>query len=302
MMQSDHELQPSYFGFVETRDDAVILIQACHQGRLPFVQRRPTSPERPYVAQSGHVFIYEEKASGIQRWTDGRHWSPSRVLGAFMIYGERSAPPDRSQPMNKENSPPLVEDALEDRHRQLYGPLAKSFHFKPEELAKKTIKVQDTVHSGATWHLMSYYRPMEVLKGQLQTPSMNQDSVLQWWHQSSDWTPYGNPSDGDRAEDSIILSTTRLWDFPSSEQHVQQAWPMLDGTELYQANAHQDPVPHLAVADKGALFWSPNVTVQLDPSLFTWGTYVPDNSSVSSPLSSDPYWQRNEIRMPGKMQ
>ncbi|OQV11227.1 hypothetical protein CLAIMM_15090, partial [Cladophialophora immunda] len=139
-----------------------------------FVQRRPTSSERPSVAQSGNVFIYEEKASGIRRWTDGRHWSASRVLGEFLIYGEPSASPHQSQRMDKESSPPLVEGPSEDRHRQVYGPLAKSFHFKPEELVKKTIKVKDTGHSGATWHLVSYYRPMEVLNGQLQTPSMNQ--------------------------------------------------------------------------------------------------------------------------------
>src|SRR5690348_5898474 len=102
MMQSDHDVQPSYFGFVETRDDAVILIQACLQGRLRFVHRRPTWSEQPFVAQSGHVFIYEETASGIQRWTDGRRWSPSRVLGEFLIYGERSASPNQSHTVDTE--------------------------------------------------------------------------------------------------------------------------------------------------------------------------------------------------------
>jgi hypothetical protein len=72
-MQSNHDIRLSYFGFIENRDDAVKLLQACLQRTLPFLQRRPTSSERSSLALSGHVFIYEEKASGIQRWTDGRY-------------------------------------------------------------------------------------------------------------------------------------------------------------------------------------------------------------------------------------
>jgi hypothetical protein len=113
-MQSNRAIQPSYFGFVETRDDAIVLIQAGLQGSLHFVPRRATSSERAYVAQSGCVFIYEEKTSGIQRWTDGQHWSPSRVLGDFLIYGERSASPSQSHAMKRDNQPEPLEDGSED--------------------------------------------------------------------------------------------------------------------------------------------------------------------------------------------
>jgi hypothetical protein len=91
MMQSDLDIQPSYFGFIDTRDNAVKLVQACGPGHLHFVHKRPTSSQRHSLSQSGHVFIYEKSASSIQRWTDGRHWSPSRVLGEFLIYAERLA-------------------------------------------------------------------------------------------------------------------------------------------------------------------------------------------------------------------
>lgn len=66
-MQPNYNIQPSYFGFVETRGDAVILIQACLDKSLDSVPGRPTPSERHSIAQSGHVFVYEEKASGIQR-------------------------------------------------------------------------------------------------------------------------------------------------------------------------------------------------------------------------------------------
>jgi hypothetical protein len=44
--------------------------------------------EREELINRGHVFIYEKHSSGIKRWTDGLNWSPSRVLGNFLIYRE----------------------------------------------------------------------------------------------------------------------------------------------------------------------------------------------------------------------
>ncbi|KAK5188503.1 Global transcription regulator sge1 [Exophiala xenobiotica] len=67
MFFSDESDLSSNFGFVDTHDDAAMLIQACLRGSLQVVKRQPISPERPSVAQSGHVFIYEAKSSGIQR-------------------------------------------------------------------------------------------------------------------------------------------------------------------------------------------------------------------------------------------
>ena len=35
---------------------------------------------------SGTVLVYEEKASGVKRWTDAVRWSPSRVMNNYLIY------------------------------------------------------------------------------------------------------------------------------------------------------------------------------------------------------------------------
>src|SRR5690349_17421670 len=56
-------VQPSYFGFIETCDEAMVLIQACLQGSLRFVRRRVIFSKQPAVELSGRVFIHEEKAS-----------------------------------------------------------------------------------------------------------------------------------------------------------------------------------------------------------------------------------------------
>lgn len=59
MMQSEPDLQPLYFGFIDTHEDALMLIQARIRGSLHVVRKRPDSLERPSTAQNGHVFIYE---------------------------------------------------------------------------------------------------------------------------------------------------------------------------------------------------------------------------------------------------
>lgn len=272
-MQSDLDLQSSYFGFVDTYDNAVMLIQACVRGSLQVIKRRPTSSERPSVAQSGHVFIYEEKASGIQRWTDGRHWSPSRVLGGFLIYGERSATQNQLHTTETDKPPLLVRVGLDDGHQRLYGPLAKLSHFDPESLVKKTISVPSNDNSGAIWHLVSYYRPVDVLQGRLQTPTMNQDFILQPRHLPRNSIPYRNSYDGHRAGESSISPTIRLWD---SSHHAQPDWPMLKESDRYHTNADRDPFSEAGIFDNGAMPWSIDGT--LDPSMFRYGICSADRS------------------------
>lgn len=81
-------LVPTFYGFVPSSKDALILFEACLEGRLQFLQRRPLNRERSQLIKSGSVFIYSEKASGIKRWTDRIAWSPSRMLENFLIYRE----------------------------------------------------------------------------------------------------------------------------------------------------------------------------------------------------------------------
>jgi hypothetical protein len=176
-MQSNSGIQPSYRGFVETAGDAYGLIEACIRGSLPFVRGRPTPLERASLAQSGHIFIFEETASGMKRWTDGKRWTPSRALDGFLVYGELNPAGGQSRIAENRNQPLLIDEGMKGRHDQLYGPLAKSFNFHPEDLVKKTICLK---HLDRTWHVVSYYRPVDVLQGRLKSPSMdlvNQDMV-----------------------------------------------------------------------------------------------------------------------------
>jgi Gti1/Pac2 family transcription factor len=191
-------LQPTYTGHVSTTNDALILFEACLSGHLNHVPRRPHDRERNSLIRSGCVFIYEENASGIKRWTDGVTWSPSRILGNFLVYREldKPFPPGEKKRANKKNSrrparpgePYARPDSTgesyspttpqstsftntptpSDAERQLIGSLIDSYGFKPNGLVKKTMSV--TVQ-GVTHHLVSYYNMDDVKNGLLEPPS-----------------------------------------------------------------------------------------------------------------------------------
>lgn len=188
-------LQPTFQGHVATTIDALILFEACLQGHLSHVPRRPHDRERSSLIRSGCVFIYEENASGIKRWTDGVTWSPSRILGNFLVYREldKPFPPgEKKRAMKKQQRRPSrpgepyarsdagsysdgqsgsyagERNTPAEIERQLIGSLVDSYGFKEDGLVKKTMSV--TVQ-GVTHHLVSYYLVNDVLDNHLRTPS-----------------------------------------------------------------------------------------------------------------------------------
>ncbi|KAL5360869.1 Gti1/Pac2 family-domain-containing protein [Aspergillus floccosus] len=194
-------LEPTFTGYVATTQDALILFEACLTGVLHHVPRRPHDRERGHLVRSGSVFIYEENSSGIKRWTDGVTWSPSRILGNFLVYREleKPFPPgEKKRAMKKANRRPVPStrpgepyprhdsagsqgfspsstSAFGDRphqsdmERALVGSLVDSYGFKDSGLVKKTMSV--TV-SGVTHHLVSYYSVEDVVRGHLTPPSL----------------------------------------------------------------------------------------------------------------------------------
>jgi len=200
-MSSASPLTPTYQGYIGSTQDALILFEGCLCGRLNHVARRPHDRERANLIRSGNVFIYEEHSSGIKRWTDGIPWSPSRILGNFLVYREleRPFPPGekkramkrtsrRSPGVSKHdsfstsssmssgyNQAATVTTTLEgsssmskETERSLIGSLVDSYGFKDEGLVKKTVSV--TV-GNVSHHLVSYYNVADVLSGRLSAPS-----------------------------------------------------------------------------------------------------------------------------------
>lgn len=82
------DIEPTFKGYIEDEQDALLIIQATMDGKLKHIPRRPYEIERSYLISSGNIFVFVEEISGIKRWTDGVTWSPSRITGKFLIYKE----------------------------------------------------------------------------------------------------------------------------------------------------------------------------------------------------------------------
>ncbi|PFH59333.1 hypothetical protein XA68_12510 [Ophiocordyceps unilateralis] len=189
--QSSNPLNPTWQGHIASTLDALMLFESSLGGLLNHVPRRPHDRERQDLIKSGSVFIYEEHASGIKRWTDGVSWSPSRILGNFLIYREleKPFPPgEKKRALKKKKTsaggisksdgasrPGVASFAAaagmevgRDTERSLIGSLIDSYPFKSEGLVKKTISI---TYRGVPHHLVSYYSVDDVMSGRLLTPS-----------------------------------------------------------------------------------------------------------------------------------
>src|SRR5882762_5674815 len=80
-----------FVGYVETTTDALRLIMAARQGIIPRITRRLNDSERRLMIRSGSVFVFCVEESGIRRWTEGLSWSPSRIVGNFLVSSHLSA-------------------------------------------------------------------------------------------------------------------------------------------------------------------------------------------------------------------
>ncbi|KIM22611.1 hypothetical protein M408DRAFT_78848, partial [Serendipita vermifera MAFF 305830] len=143
---------------IRSASDAHLLFYAVHLGRLPIIQRRLDATERMEVT-SGAVFVWEERSastvatasgviSGIERWTDGLKWGPSRVRDDFLFYQEKD--PDLTV-----SPPPLNNHHLYRTKRAGQPePLIKqtySVHYYPQILEGKP-----PTEPARKWHLTAY--------------------------------------------------------------------------------------------------------------------------------------------------
>ncbi|KAI8066954.1 Gti1/Pac2 family-domain-containing protein [Gilbertella persicaria] len=167
----------TFHGYIETTQDVLLIFEGCRRGLLPRICRRLQERERKMI-RSGSIFVFDERESGIKRWTDGRVWSPSRILGNFLIYREldKKATGEKRMSNNSNimSSPARrsfsLDNTIIDRNkeRQLIGSLSDSYRFKEDGLIKKTMSV---IVNGVAQHLISYYDPNEVLQEKLRSPS-----------------------------------------------------------------------------------------------------------------------------------
>ncbi|KAI9507483.1 Gti1/Pac2 family-domain-containing protein [Russula earlei] len=130
--------------------DALVVFYAVSKGVLPIVSRRLDSEERRCI-RSGSVYVWEERGPdaeatglGIERWTDGIRWGPSRVRDEFLFYSERELD---------------VELDVIGQPFSLHLPPGSYYGRPRERLIKQTYSVYvDLTGKGRRkWHLIAYF-------------------------------------------------------------------------------------------------------------------------------------------------
>jgi Gti1/Pac2 family transcription factor len=193
---------PSYEGYLHDEWDLAIFLEAVFRGHLHHAKRRLHKDERG-VIQSGQVWVCTEKASGIKRWTDTLDWSPSRQLGAFLIYrevvkseekkkllsderrmsqkrkfsdlqdGNDMATANSTSSAGKTNPKAAVVRNVKGEERKLedyFGALIDQYDYVEDGLVKKAI----TIDLGTDQHhVICYYKLEDVINDRLKRPSQD---------------------------------------------------------------------------------------------------------------------------------
>ncbi|KAJ7282724.1 Gti1/Pac2 family-domain-containing protein [Mycena rebaudengoi] len=136
---------------IRSTDDAHKIFYAVRKGLLRMVTRRLDADERGAL-RTGCVYAWEERSPnteitglGIERFTEGRRWSPSRVRDEFLFYYEKYVPPDPNST---------------DRGVLPYSPMNNSTSEPADwdQLVKQTYSVWvDTDKGRRKWHLTAYF-------------------------------------------------------------------------------------------------------------------------------------------------
>ncbi|KAJ1718864.1 Global transcription regulator sge1 [Coemansia erecta] len=116
--------------------DALAVFEACRQGILPRVIRRLSEAEKKQI-DDGTVIVFDEKEAKMKRWTDGRLWTPSRILGNFLVYRELEK---KIQP-NQEGAAELAKWQAKEKSPGVYGSNKGVFYPKEHGLIKRTISL-----------------------------------------------------------------------------------------------------------------------------------------------------------------
>src|SRR5256885_722914 len=162
----------TYFGYVKSPADAILLFEACRMGFLSRIQRRLSEKERSSI-RSGSVFVWDEREAGMRRWTDGKSWSASRVSGSFLTYRELES--KRKSNSRGSNNPHDLSSEDTDSsesysaNKKSLSSATEQCRYKHGGLVKQSFSITTTQHQKL--HLICYYTKADVIGEKLQIPS-----------------------------------------------------------------------------------------------------------------------------------
>jgi len=129
---------------IRSPSDAEVIFHAVWLNILPIVTHRLDTEERSSIS-AGSVYVWEERCPyaeatgiGIERWTDGIRWGPSRVREGFLFYHRKDSHLDTEVMYDSDTS------SNRDSSREI--------------LIKQTYTVfVDTPRGRRKWHLIAYF-------------------------------------------------------------------------------------------------------------------------------------------------
>ncbi|KAI0027394.1 Gti1/Pac2 family-domain-containing protein [Vararia minispora EC-137] len=156
-VQSGHTTHPALH--IRDSRDAHILLEAVRLKILPLITRRLSTNEREQLS-SGNVFVWEEAdfKGGLERWTDGRRWSQSRMRGDYLFYEEKI---ETTQEEREIKAARRAQRALDPGSVPPAANRRQDRPSKPDGLTKQTYSTLVYLPGSSSprkWHIVAYFQ------------------------------------------------------------------------------------------------------------------------------------------------
>ncbi|TFY83371.1 hypothetical protein EWM64_g637 [Hericium alpestre] len=158
--RSQLQSSPATHPALHIRDarDAHVVLEAVRLGILPLITRRLSVNERDHLT-SGNVFVWEEAEfkGGLERWTDGRRWSQSRMRGDYLFYEEKI---ETTQEERDLKAARRARRALDPMSVPPLASRRQDRPSKPDGLTKQTYSTQVFLpgqNIPRKWHIVAYF-------------------------------------------------------------------------------------------------------------------------------------------------
>ncbi|KAF8899763.1 Gti1/Pac2 family-domain-containing protein [Gymnopilus junonius] len=155
---------------IRSTRDALQVFHGVATHRLPLITRRLDAEERRNI-MPGNVYVWEERGAnteptglGMERWTDGMGWGPSRVRDEFLFYHQKDS--DTSDDLLNPVTP-WAQMMRRPSVRLNNRPFSVDVHplLETERLIKQTYSVHVSLPGDRSrgvirkWHLTAYFSP-----------------------------------------------------------------------------------------------------------------------------------------------
>ncbi|TFK71885.1 hypothetical protein BDN72DRAFT_957739 [Pluteus cervinus] len=180
---------------IRSTRDALQVFHGVATNRLPLITRRLDAEERRAIV-AGNVYVWEERGAnteptglGMERWTDGMGWGPSRVRDEFLFYHQKESDvgDDHINPVTPWDMMMRRRDPPRPGNRHDSEPA------EPERLIKQTYSVHVFLPVDQSrgivrkWHLTAYFSQskLEGLRTIDNIPGVGDVVVPEGWFRSA---------------------------------------------------------------------------------------------------------------------